>query len=651
MKNLKNLVQSTLMWLAAAMMIIILLMALFFQVIFTQKQTRENADATFAQVHQIIEKSTAELETVKAEYKETCLLNAEAISYIIQNSPEMQNTVDTIEQGGNVKEFIQLARKLQVDEIHIFDETGRIFTGTHPQYYNFTFDSGAQMRFFKPMLNDKSLRLCQEITPNTAEGKLVQYSALWSADEKYIVQVGMYPDAVLEVTEKSELSYIFSLLKGNPGVSLYAVDYQSGKIIGSTSGTYNNKSISSVGLDINTISKYNGGAHATVNGVNSYCIFKEIDGMLIGYVIANDQLYSRVGSYSLLLAMCLLVVALVMVWVVKRCIDKYIIRSILATNYKLRAVTNGDLHERVDVQSSQEFSELSRHINSMIRSLLAETDKMSLVLNRTNLHVGVYEYNTNMGNVRFTEHVPEILGITGTDMENYSKDNRSFIAFIDELRREPVPDAENTYRFVGKTEMYIKLEEITNNNAVLGILMDVTEDTVSRKKAEAERDIDLMTGLYNRRGMERRFDALFSVPSDMGCGALIMIDSDNLKYINDTYGHAVGDIYLKYLGDLLANFDAPRHVAARTGGDEFVLLVYGYESDTDVEKALEAIAKYQRNTFITLDDATEIQLHFSYGYELTRGRLDHKAMLSTADVNMYNSKRMRKKAYNERMGQ
>lgn len=46
------------------------------------------------------------------------------------------------------------------------------------------------MRFFAPMLTDKSLKLVQEVTPNTAEGKMMQYSALWSKDRHFIVQVG-----------------------------------------------------------------------------------------------------------------------------------------------------------------------------------------------------------------------------------------------------------------------------------------------------------------------------------------------------------------------------------------------------------------------------------------------------------------------------
>ena len=53
-------------------------------------------------------------------------------------------------------------------------------SGTHPQYYGYSFDSGEQMNYFKPMLKDKSLKMVQDIEPNTAEHKLMQYSAMWN---------------------------------------------------------------------------------------------------------------------------------------------------------------------------------------------------------------------------------------------------------------------------------------------------------------------------------------------------------------------------------------------------------------------------------------------------------------------------------------
>ncbi len=630
-------------------MVAILLLAVLFQVLAVQLQSRGNAEATFLQVKQIIKSNDKELDELKAEYRETCLLNAEAISYIIDKDPDILIATETSEQGkpivdgGRIEQFRTIAKKLAVDEIHIFDESGRIYAGTHKEYFDFTFESGEQIGFFKPLLTDKSKRLCQDITPNTAEGKQVQYSALWGTTGTYIVQVGMYPDAVLAATEKNELSYIFSLLRGNPGVSLYAVSSTTGKIIGSPAGMYNDEALDSIGLNLAAMKKYEKGMHVKVNGVNSYCVFEDVGGTLIGYVIANDQLYGNLLSFTLTLAACLLLIALLLVFFMLKYTDRYILNSISLTNDKLRAVTEGNLDEEVDVRTSVEFAELSNHINTMIQTLLADTDKMSLVLNRTNLHVGVYEYNVKMKNVRFTDHIPEIFGLTVKEMRDLSRDYHRLQVFIDRLRSEPVDDAENTYRVAGKRERYIKLEELTIENGVLGIVMDVTEETVSRKRAEVERDFDLLTGLYNRRGMERQLATLFGRQEGLGYGAIVMLDCDNLKHVNDTYGHAAGDDYLKQVADLLRRVDAPCRLVARVGGDEFVLFVCGYSSNAEVQESLLQLQMYQSNASVELADGSMIPLLFSYGYELMDGRADYQVMLTKADANMYESKRLRKK--------
>ncbi len=633
MKKLRSIVYTSNRKLVMIMMAIILLLTVFFQIIGTQRQATNNANATFSQVEQIIKESAEELATIKAEYRETCLLNAQVISYIIKHNPDIL---------GDVEQFRQLADKLEIDEIHIFDETGRIFTGTHPEYFNFTFDSGEQMNFFKPMLTDKSLKLCQDITPNTAEGRLVQYSALWNSDKTYIIQIGMYPNAVLETTEKSELSYIFSLLKGNPGVSLYAIDAQTGVIVGSTSGTDNGKTYNEIGFKAINTELSPKPVHLSVNGIHSYCIFKNVDGTVIAYVVSSENLYNSIPAYTCLLALCLLVIAIVLIVAVQKFTDHYIINSISLINEKLRAVSEGVLDERVDVQTSFEFSELSNHINSMIHSLLASMDKMSFVLKFTNMPIGVYEYNLSAKKTHFTEHVPKILSLDEAAAAELSSDSREFREFIKKIKQNAVPDMKNTYYIDNKK--YIKLEELVKETDTLGIVIDVTEEVINLKQAEAERDVDLLTGLYNRRGMERLLDKLFYAKrNEVGCGALIVIDIDDMKTVNDTYGHSVGDTYLKGYGEVLRQFNAPNTIAARVGGDEFVLFVYGYENDEAVGEAFAQLRKMQDNATLALGDGKETLMRFSFGYRLLNEAKDYTVLLSSADEFMYHSKRLRKK--------
>lgn len=68
---------------------------------------------------------------------------------------------------------------------------------------------------------------------------------------------------------------------------------------------------------------------------------------------------------------------------------------------------------------------------------------------------------------------------------------------------------------------------------------------LERRRIEHERDYDILTGLYNRQAFQRVCENLFAKPETLGHAALLMTDLDNLKTINDTYGHDWGDQYLR----------------------------------------------------------------------------------------------------------
>jgi len=85
---------------------------------------------------------------------------------------------------------------------------------------------------------------------------------------------------------------------------------------------------------------------------------------------------------------------------------------------------------------------------------------------------------------------------------------------------------------------------------------------------------DMLTGLLNRYGFDESMDRIFEdkeTPHDPLC--VIMVDIDHFKKVNDTYGHLVGDSVLKMLGKLLKDHIKGRDIAARFGGEEFLLVL------------------------------------------------------------------------------
>ncbi len=167
---------------------------------------------------------------------------------------------------------------------------------------------------------------------------------------------------------------------------------------------------------------------------------------------------------------------------------------------------------------------------------------------------------------------------------------------------------------------------------------------MKRKQIEVERDIDLLTGLYNRRGLEMKLNGLFAEPEKLGHSAVVMIDADNLKVINDTYGHEMGDVYLQKVSELISSRKAHGSIAARLGGDVFVLFLYQYEDEKELTDAIHNLETLQESSPAALGDNVSVPLRFSMGYSLTGEHMDYQSLLKEADEKMYENKRERKKA-------
>ena len=92
---------------------------------------------------------------------------------------------------------------------------------------------------------------------------------------------------------------------------------------------------------------------------------------------------------------------------------------------------------------------------------------------------------------------------------------------------------------------YIKVTLSDNGQRCIGLVEDVTSAVMEKEAIEHERDHDLLTGLLNRRAFNRIMKHLFSKGSGvLKTAALVMMDLDDLKYVNDTYGHDLSLIHI-----------------------------------------------------------------------------------------------------------
>ena len=160
-------------------------------------------------------------------------------AYIINANPEAEKDVD---------ELKKIAKLMAVDEIHLLDATGKIYSGTIPEYYGYSFDSGEQMEYFKPMLEDKTLTMCQDVTPNTSEGKKIMYAITWDETGTRMIQVGIEPVRLLNEVKQNEMSSVVTNMPVYEGIRIFVADKESGKIYGATDSSDIGKKLDDIGI-------------------------------------------------------------------------------------------------------------------------------------------------------------------------------------------------------------------------------------------------------------------------------------------------------------------------------------------------------------------------------------------------------------------
>ncbi len=101
---------------------------------------------------------------------------------------------------------------------------------------------------------------------------------------------------------------------------------------------------------------------------------------------------------------------------------------------------------------------------------------------------------------------------------------------------------------------------------------------------KSESEIDILSGLLNRRGFDRRVEDMFRADPD-GAYAIILCDLDHFKQINDRFGHHIGDRVIEAFGANLRSTAPLASAVGRLGGEEFALFLKGTDLDAAVQLA------------------------------------------------------------------
>ncbi|MDO4547557.1 MAG: PAS domain S-box protein [Clostridia bacterium] len=181
----------------------------------------------------------------------------------------------------------------------------------------------------------------------------------------------------------------------------------------------------------------------------------------------------------------------------------------------------------------------------------------------------------------------------------------------------------------------------TGNIKAFGYISDVTEEKTRDMDMRFRAETDQLSGLYNRGASEKYMKQM--IDSARPC-ALIMLDLDDLKSINDTYGHAEGDRTITAIGGVLGTHFRKHDIAGRIGGDEFAVLLTDVSSPEPIKKVLNSLMDKLKS--IRVGENDDVGICCSAGVAFTdKDCRDFDALYHRADRALYSVKRAGKGNY------
>jgi diguanylate cyclase (GGDEF)-like protein/PAS domain S-box-containing protein len=198
----------------------------------------------------------------------------------------------------------------------------------------------------------------------------------------------------------------------------------------------------------------------------------------------------------------------------------------------------------------------------------------------------------------------------------------------------------------GREGRWVNLVLNTIDDGLLqGVISDITERKLAESRVQALAERDVLTGLRNRRGLEHGIADLPPGHRAAAGLALLLLDLDGFKQVNDSHGHEAGDAVLRSVASQLE--EAVRHndIVARLGGDEFVLVLEGVKSADMAAQVADKLVAALRQP-IPLPRGGNAHIGASVGIAFSRDRSEQlDSLLHRADLAMYAAKGAGKSQY------
>lgn len=377
---------------------------------------------------------------------------------------------------------------------------------------------------------------------------------------------------------------------------------------------------------------------------------------LLGLIITDINAYMQTATYK----------GWLYVFITMVLIYYLVLKRVILLQKSLNTIANN--FEELNA-NNEELIALENELKKQFEELAIKSNALALSEQRYELAVegadcGIWDWDVENDIYYLSGKWKSYLGYEDNDIKNtfngftnliHQKDKEEAISTIKSYIIGESDVYESIYRMVCKSggEKWIlsKAKAIKNsegkNVRLAGSHTDITELKLIQNELKSLAHYDMLTELPNRFSFELKINDLINDTKKYDLNkefALIYMDIDNFKHVNDTLGHISGDLLLKYVSNILKyQVKAPDFVA-RLGGDEFAIIFEDIKDREEVSDKIKGLLKYLRRPWIL--DKQEFFISHSIGIAIYPEDGDSlSTLLKNSDVAMYYVKKNMKDNY------
>ncbi len=289
-----------------------------------------------------------------------------------------------------------------------------------------------------------------------------------------------------------------------------------------------------------------------------------------------------------------------------------------------------------DITKEVEYLHKIEESEETLNSIINSTDDLIFFKDKDFNYIGC-----NKEFLKFIGKTKEEM-IGHNDFELFSEDMASLFRRMD-LKMLAKNEISSNYQWITYPtgeKYYIVVKKIPfhyneTDVGILGISRDITKLHLAQQKIELQSYIDELTKLHNRKSYNERIEELLSLKKRYATPfSMIIYDIDNFKYINDTFGHKIGDKVLIKMSELVRSHLRESDYLFRIGGEEFVVLL----TETNLESANIAATKICKSVEENLQHIINKTITISIGLSEANESDSEDTIFKRVDELLYESK-------------